>query len=70
MAVISARERWTRELVARRRAPTYLVSTKKIGAVAMATRVSCQDRISMATKVLTKITVLETESERVLVTTC
>ena len=56
-------------MTARRFFPTNRVSAKKKGTVATATMVNCQDRISMATRVLRNITVLERVSVRVLVTT-
>ena len=69
IAVTSAMDRWASDVTARRFLPTYLVSAKKKGTVATATMVNCQDKISMATRVLRNITVLESVSVSVLVTT-
>ena len=68
-AVTSAIATWDWAATLRRRAPTHLVRTKNTGAVATATTVSCQESISMAIRVLVRITTLAMVSETVLVTT-
>ena len=69
MAVTSAVDCCVSAATARRRAPTTLLRTKNAGAVPTATTVNSQDKTNIAIKVLMRMTVLESTSETVLVTT-
>ena len=68
-AVTWAIDLWASAMTFRRLWPTHRVSRKKNGSTAIATKVNCQEMNSMATMVVSKTTMLETESARVLVTT-
>ena len=69
MAVTSAVVCWVSAVTARRRAPTIRLSRKNSGAVPTATIVNSQDNTSIAIKVLTRMTRLDSTSDTVLVTT-